>query len=423
MKTLGEEAIDLPWIAPSVASLTTLAQSQLPSVWPLVRTDPGFVLLAATSQPDDDVALLEAVLRRQPHFHLGSVDWNQAGPDEVLRVCHQQAHLAHQLANKASCDGRQAWIAGFLAPLGWLAVTAAQPGEIAGHLKSLNENTDAAAWQRQAWGIDHTALTRRLSRCWRLPAWLTAVLSHLGLHASIAERLGAEPKLFQVVQLAVALLQERQGGLGLSVGTELPDLLAALNLNAAEVETMADAALQAQLPAQSWEAPAKHPLLGDLLRLALENRRQNDAGLIERLQQELDRMQETLVEQGANERSRLQTLKLSALAEFAAGAGHEINNPLAVISGQAQYVLKQMDWLDVPAEEIENVGEYLDNLRAKITPSLQKIIGQTQRVHAILTDMMQFARPSAPKLQWLSIQGLIEEVAASVQATSPTSTR
>ena len=45
-------------------------------------------------------------------------------------------------------------------------------------------------------------------------------------------------------------------------------------------------------------------------------------------------------------KERLQTSKLSALAEFAAGAGHEINNPLAVISGQAQYVLKQLDWLE-----------------------------------------------------------------------------
>ena len=32
--------------------------------------------------------------------------------------------------------------------------------------------------------------------------------------------------------------------------------------------------------------------------------------------------------------------KLEALAEFAAGAGHEINNPLAVISGRAQLLLR-----------------------------------------------------------------------------------
>ncbi len=32
----------------------------------------------------------------------------------------------------------------------------------------------------------------------------------------------------------------------------------------------------------------------------------------------------------------LEAEKLEAMAEFAAGAGHEINNPLAVISGRAQ---------------------------------------------------------------------------------------
>src|SRR5439155_11982289 len=141
----------------------------------------------------------------------------------------------------------------------------------------------------------------------------------------------------------------------------------------------------------------------ELLGLALDNRRQNDAAWIERLQQDLDYLQEALVHQCADEKNRLHTQKLSALAEFAAGAGHEINNPLAVISGQAQYVLKQMDWLDVPAEEIENVGEYLEGLRAQIAPSLQKIIGQTQRIHAILTDLMQFARPSMPRLQMISV--------------------
>ena len=32
--------------------------------------------------------------------------------------------------------------------------------------------------------------------------------------------------------------------------------------------------------------------------------------------------------------------KLEAMAEFAAGAGHEVNNPLATIIGRAQMLLK-----------------------------------------------------------------------------------
>ena len=63
-------------------------------------------------------------------------------------------------------------------------------------------------------------------------------------------------------------------------------------------------------------------------------------------------------------------LKLEALAEFAAGAAHEINNPLAVISGQAQYLL---------GHEAETVRQQ----------SLQKIISQVQRIHLVLTELMQ----------------------------------
>ena len=39
-------------------------------------------------------------------------------------------------------------------------------------------------------------------------------------------------------------------------------------------------------------------------------------------------------------RETVEAEKLAALAEFAAGAGHEINNPLAVIAGRAQLLLR-----------------------------------------------------------------------------------
>jgi two-component system, NtrC family, sensor kinase len=414
MKTLAEAALDLPWLAPSVASLMTLARSQLPFAW----TDPGMVLLSAQlfdNSAPPDVALLEAALHQHEHYHSGFVDWSQSGPDAIHRVCHRQAMLASRLAEKVGIDGQRAWIAGFLAPLGWLALAATDPASITPSLQRLQENTDASSWQRQVWGLDHTALARRLCRCWRLPVWLTSIIGHLGLHAGIAGRLGADFSLFRVVQLTVLLTQERCQGLGLSVGGDIASLLNELHLNATEVDVMADAAQADELPAQTWDSPANHALLPDLLRLALDNHLHNDAVWIERLHQDLDHLQDVLVQQCTEEKNRLQTAKLSALAEFAAGAGHEINNPLAVISGQAQYVLKQMDWLDVPAEEIDNVGEYLDSLREKITPSLQKIIGQTQRVHIILTDLMQFARPTAPKLQRVSVQHLLDDVVSSLR--------
>ncbi len=66
--------------------------------------------------------------------------------------------------------------------------------------------------------------------------------------------------------------------------------------------------------------------------------------------------------------------KLEALAEFAAGAGHELNNPLAVILGRAQLLM---------AREVAP-----DSAR-----SLRAIIAQAQRAHRILRDLMYVARP------------------------------
>ena len=131
MKTLGEAAMDLPWIAPSVDTLTTLARLPLSAAWTSLRGDPGFILLFARlsqqASSDNDTAILDAVLAHQPHFDRGGVDWNMAGPETVRRACWHQALLASQLAEKAGCDAQKAWIAGFLAPLGWLAVMASEP--------------------------------------------------------------------------------------------------------------------------------------------------------------------------------------------------------------------------------------------------------------------------------------------------------
>ncbi|MSQ95893.1 MAG: HDOD domain-containing protein [Gemmataceae bacterium] len=422
MKTPGEAAMDLRWLAPGVASLTMLARTPLVSAWTQIRTDPGVVLLHARlldsckSPHLLDAAVLEAVLAHQANFDHGFVDWSQPGPAAVQRACHRQAMLATRLAETVGADPLHAWIAAFLAPLGWLALSALAPAKIGDALECVRTGANPVVWQPEVWGCDHAAIARRLSRAWRLPVWLSAIVGHLGLHASIAQRLGAERQLFQVVQMSVLLTQERDGGLGLSIDADVNDLLAELKLSKETVEAITTEALQAELPAGKWESPARCPLLGDLLQIALENRRQDDSAWIEHLQQNLDRMQAALVQQCAEEKERLQTLKLSALAEFAAGAGHEINNPLAVMSGQAQYVLKQIDCLDVPADEIDNLGEYLDNLRSSIKPSLHKIIGQTQRVHTILIELMQFARPQPPKLQTLSARSVTLEVAYALQA-------
>lgn len=88
----------------------------------------------------------------------------------------------------------------------------------------------------------------------------------------------------------------------------------------------------------------------------------------------------------------LEELKLRGLAELAAGAAHEINNPLAIISGQAQHLLKS--------------EESPDRIHA-----LQRIVSQSQRIHGILNDLMLYARPPRPHRRSVALPPLVASAA------------
>ena len=74
----------------------------------------------------------------------------------------------------------------------------------------------------------------------------------------------------------------------------------------------------------------------------------------------------------------LERQKLEALAEFAAGAGHEINNPLAIIGGRAQLLLREI--------------EHPEHRR-----QLGVIVAQVQRAYEMIADIRFFARPPQPE--------------------------
>ena len=69
---------------------------------------------------------------------------------------------------------------------------------------------------------------------------------------------------------------------------------------------------------------------------------------------------------------------MEAMAEFAAGAGHEINNPLGSIIGQTQLLLKRED-------------------RADRRQALETIGSQAWRIRDMIGDTMLFARPPQPE--------------------------
>ncbi len=427
--TLGEAVIDLPWLAPGGAALAVLARGPLAAVWPQIRTDPGCVLLLARrwegltaghpvfcSSASLEAGILETALLLLDQGGQGVVDWQQPGLHTIWAACLRQAQLAQGLAQQLEqVSPEQAWIGGLLAPLGWLAVSAVAPDQVSACLQDPRFPQQASAVQRQRWGLDHTAIARRLCRRWGLPDWLTALIGHLGLPADIAQNLGADRRLFQVVQLAVLLHQQASGGLGLAIGATADDLQSALGLTRDRVEQVLEQTLRTAPALPSGEPPLHNPLLRDLLLLALESRRQNDPPLLACLHAEVDTLQRALEDQCASEQERLQAQKLTALAELAAGAGHEINNPLAVISGQAQYLLRQLQLAEGPvaAESLNGAapGPSRDHLRQ----SLQTIVSQTQRIHQILNELMQFARPPQPQRQEIEVGELLRAVSTSLQ--------
>lgn len=88
-------------------------------------------------------------------------------------------------------------------------------------------------------------------------------------------------------------------------------------------------------------------------------------------------------------REWLEREKLEAMAEFAAGAGHEINNPVAAIIGRVQLLLP-------------------DEADPDRRRQLQTIVAQALRIRDMIGDAMLFARPPAPERVACDLSALVE---------------
>jgi two-component system sensor histidine kinase AtoS len=79
------------------------------------------------------------------------------------------------------------------------------------------------------------------------------------------------------------------------------------------------------------------------------------------------------------------------IAEMAAGAGHELNSPLTVISGRAQMLASELG--EPAAQRV-----------------LQTISEKAHECSNIVTELMDFARPRAPELADVGLPELLVEV-------------
>jgi signal transduction histidine kinase len=426
VKGLADEAVNLPWLAPRAASLVALAGAPGATVWERVRADPGLVLLmvrhalpppgqyldGSFSTVWQDTRVLDAARDWLRRFSGGSgkstgfADWSRAELQPIYGAALRCARAAEILASQSQrCDPELAWVGGLLAPLSWMALAAISPRATVECLAECRSSQRPADVQRQSLGMEASAIARRLSERWQLPAWLVSISGYLALPADVTLAFNQEPDLFRIVQIAAAWLDAQPDGLALTGGLVAARLCREFALDPDQVVEWLQEGAGAEPTmswCQNWEDPALVSLLPELLEAALDNRLLVEQAASEQMHHRLDTLHDALVQQSSgeaeseSESESLRRQKMAALAEFAAGAAHEINNPLAVISGHAQFLL----------------GRETDLDRREM---LQKIMKQTQRIHHILTDVLQFARPTQPRKQPTEAVELVRDAAASLQ--------
>jgi len=101
----------------------------------------------------------------------------------------------------------------------------------------------------------------------------------------------------------------------------------------------------------------------------------------------------------------LQSQKLAAIGELSAGIAHEINNPLAIIRQEAewmQHLLKKLAGGDGQAAE-------------ELQGSVQQIVQQVDRCTEITRNLLDFARKRDPVIQAVEVNRIIENMTMLVE--------
>jgi signal transduction histidine kinase len=358
-----------------------------------MRADPGLLMFFlerdipfSASQTNrltvDDVQAIAGSLGDES---AGWVDWRNPLIRPVVRASYAACRFAEILAETTGrVDPARAWTGAWLAHAGWWAVGVAQPHAIADCLAAKGFGDDPFGTQARVWGKTRSEISWRLASVWAMPQWSRGVLGRIDATPEQVEELGGDRTLQAVVQTAIVLAEQADVRLFLAEEFDLQPALAEIRLRTADLDRVRER-YAARAGFKEWLErdrvdPRTDPELADRLLAALDPI--DD-------QAEPGPSNSALLDLFAE---RVHAAKLAAVAEFAAGASHEINNPLAVISGQSQYLLK-----------LET-----DATRRR---ALQSIVRQTRRIHSVLTELMFFARPPAPQLEWVELGRLIREAA------------
>ena len=119
--------------------------------------------------------------------------------------------------------------------------------------------------------------------------------------------------------------------------------------------------------------------------------------LFESLQMRADELSRALWRNQQINLQLLQTERLAAVGQLAAGAAHEINNPLAIISARTQ-LLEHRETDEKKRRDLHQISE------------------QIERISSILLSLMGFARPNAPQVTKVDVNVLLQKIIGLVES-------
>jgi two-component system NtrC family sensor kinase len=101
----------------------------------------------------------------------------------------------------------------------------------------------------------------------------------------------------------------------------------------------------------------------------------------------------------------VQSQKLASVGELSAGIGHEINNPLAIIS-------QETEWMQ---HLLKRIGESPSKEVTELQDSLKEILRQVDRCREITQNLLDFARRKEPVFQEVNVNKLIDDLSRLVE--------
>ncbi len=106
----------------------------------------------------------------------------------------------------------------------------------------------------------------------------------------------------------------------------------------------------------------------------------------------------------AMERELHRNERLAGVGQLAAGMAHEIRNPLAAISGSVEILESGLDASGENDERRRLMGI---------------VLREIERLDGLITDFLQYARPTPPKLESVLLAPLLEDLAEMARAALP----